>query len=70
MKGKDDPNLWKEAARELGKSMPTNIEGVDQQVYKSLRLSYDHLQDEEAKACFLFCSLFPEDHNILIEDLV
>ncbi|CAL5410873.1 unnamed protein product [Camellia sinensis] len=70
MKGKDDPNLWKEAARELGKSMPTNIEGVDQQVYKSLRLSYDYLQDEEAKACFLLCSLFPEDHDILVEDLV
>ncbi|KAI7999984.1 Disease resistance protein [Camellia lanceoleosa] len=70
MKGKDDPNLWNEAARELRKSMPTNIEGVDQQVYKSLRLSYDYLQDEEAKACFLLCSLFPEDHNILIEDLV
>ncbi|KAL7242764.1 hypothetical protein ACSBR1_015199 [Camellia fascicularis] len=76
MKDKDDPNLWNEAARELRKSMPTNIEGVDQQVYKSLRLSYDYLskdkdlRGEEAKACFLLCSLFPEDHNILIEDLV
>ncbi|GMP72898.1 hypothetical protein CsSME_00030787 [Camellia sinensis var. sinensis] len=70
MKGKDDPILWNEAARELRKSMPTNIEGVDQQVYKSLRLSYDYLQDEEAKACFLLCSLFPEDHDILVEDLV
>ncbi|XP_028058452.1 disease resistance protein At4g27190-like [Camellia sinensis] len=70
MKGKDDRNLWNKEARELRKSMPTNIEGVDQQVYKSLRLSYDYLQDEEAKACFLLCSLFPVDHNILIEDLV
>ncbi|GMP73018.1 hypothetical protein CsSME_00030882 [Camellia sinensis var. sinensis] len=70
MKGKDDPTLWNEAARELRKSMPTNIEGVDQHVYKCLKLSYDYLQDEEAKACFLLCSLFPEDHNILIEDLV
>ncbi|GMP72964.1 hypothetical protein CsSME_00030830 [Camellia sinensis var. sinensis] len=70
MKGKDDPNLWDEAARELRKSVPTNIEGVDEQVYKSLKLSYDYLQDEEAKACFLLCSLFPEDHNILIEHLV
>ncbi|XP_028081833.1 disease resistance protein At4g27190-like [Camellia sinensis] len=33
-------------------------------------LSYDYLQDEEAKDCFLLCSLFPEDHDILIEDLV
>ncbi|CAL5409564.1 unnamed protein product [Camellia sinensis] len=70
MKDKDDPTLWDEAARELRKSVPTNIEGVDQIVYKSLKLSYDYLQDEEAKACFLLCSLFPEDHNILIEDLV
>ncbi|CAL5410893.1 unnamed protein product [Camellia sinensis] len=70
MKGKDDPTLWDEAAQELRKSVPTNIEGVDQHVYKSLKLSYDYLQDEEAKACFLLCSLFPEDHNILIEDLV
>ena len=70
MKGKDAPTLWNEAARELRKSVPTNIEGVDQQVYKSLTLSYDCLQDEEAKACFLLCSLFPKDHNILIEDLV
>ncbi|GMP73025.1 hypothetical protein CsSME_00030888 [Camellia sinensis var. sinensis] len=76
MKDKDDPNVWNEAAQELRKSMPANIEGVDQQVYKSLRLSYDYLskdkdlRGEEAKACFLLCSLFPEDHNILIEDLV
>ncbi|GMP73019.1 hypothetical protein CsSME_00030882 [Camellia sinensis var. sinensis] len=28
MKGKDDPTLWNEAARELRKSMPTNIEDI------------------------------------------
>ncbi|KAF5944250.1 hypothetical protein HYC85_018327 [Camellia sinensis] len=70
MKGKDDPDLWNKAARELRKSVPTNIESVDQQVYRSLKLSYDHLQDEEAKACFLVCYLFPRDFNILIEGLV
>ncbi|GMP73013.1 hypothetical protein CsSME_00030877 [Camellia sinensis var. sinensis] len=70
MKGKSNLEEWKNAAQELKKSVPTNIEGVDEQVYKSLRLSYDYLQDEEAKVCFLLCSLFPEDHNILIEDLV
>ncbi|CAL5411993.1 unnamed protein product [Camellia sinensis] len=69
-RNKDKPDLWNEAARELRKSIPTYIEGVDERVYKCLRLSYDYLQDEEAKACFLLCSLFPEDHNILIEDLV
>ncbi|KAL7214490.1 hypothetical protein ACSBR1_026826 [Camellia fascicularis] len=76
MKNKDDPNSWNQAAQELRKSMPTNIEDVNQRVYKSLKFSYDYLskdndlRGEEAKACFLLCSLFPEDHNILIEDLV
>ncbi|KAL7212146.1 hypothetical protein ACSBR2_014920 [Camellia fascicularis] len=70
MKGKSNLEEWKNAAQELKKSVPTNIEGVDEQVYKSLRLSYDYLQDEEAKDCFLLCSLFPEDHDILVEDLV
>ncbi|KAI7999718.1 Disease resistance protein [Camellia lanceoleosa] len=70
MKGKSNLEEWKNAAQELKKSVPTNIEGVHQQVYKSLRLSYDYLLDEEAKDCFLLCSLFPEDHDILVEDLV
>ncbi|KAL7230770.1 hypothetical protein ACSBR2_009121 [Camellia fascicularis] len=29
IKGKDDPNLWNEVARELRKSMPTNIKASD-----------------------------------------
>ncbi|THG06135.1 hypothetical protein TEA_008012 [Camellia sinensis var. sinensis] len=70
MKGKDDPDLWNKEAWELRKSEPTNIESVDQEVYRSLELSYDYLQDEEAKVCFLVCSLFPKDFNILIEGLV
>ncbi|THG18782.1 hypothetical protein TEA_016165 [Camellia sinensis var. sinensis] len=70
MKGKYNLEEWKNVAQELKKSLPTNIEGVDRQVYKTLRLSYDYLQDAEAKDCFLLCSLFPEDHDILIEDLV
>ncbi|THF95595.1 hypothetical protein TEA_016637 [Camellia sinensis var. sinensis] len=42
MKGKSNLEEWKNAAQELKKSVPTNIEGVDQLVYKSLRLSYDY----------------------------
>ncbi|KAI8028795.1 Disease resistance protein [Camellia lanceoleosa] len=33
MKGKDDPNLWNNAARELRKSMPTNIEDIGSKKY-------------------------------------
>ncbi|CAL5345818.1 unnamed protein product [Camellia sinensis] len=70
MKGKSNPEEWKNAAQELKKSLPTNIEDVNKKVYQILMWSYDYLQDEEAKACFLLCSLFPEDDDILVEDLV
>ncbi|THF95609.1 hypothetical protein TEA_016651 [Camellia sinensis var. sinensis] len=33
MKGKDDPTLWDEAARELRKSVPTNIEDIGSKKY-------------------------------------
>ncbi|CAL5409576.1 unnamed protein product [Camellia sinensis] len=40
MKGKDDPNLWNEAARELRKSMPTNIEGLKTFEVLTLRCAF------------------------------
>ncbi|CAK7354154.1 unnamed protein product [Dovyalis caffra] len=69
MRGQDLEE-WKEAALELQKSMPFNIEGMDEVVYKCLKLSYDHLKNKEAKSMFLLCCLFPEDYNICIEVLV
>ncbi|KAF2319050.1 hypothetical protein GH714_012979 [Hevea brasiliensis] len=69
MRGKDLEE-WKETALELKKAKPLNIEGVNDKVYNCLKLSYDYLEDEEAKFMFQFCCLFPEDFDILIEDLV
>ncbi|XP_057989714.1 disease resistance protein At4g27190 [Hevea brasiliensis] len=69
MRGKDLEE-WKETALELKKAKPLNIEGVNDKVYNCLKLSYDYLEEEEAKFMFWFCCLFPEDFDILIEDLV
>ncbi|XP_059664775.1 probable disease resistance protein At4g27220 isoform X2 [Cornus florida] len=60
---------WEEAAQQLRVSQPVDIEGVDKKVYKCLELSYDYLVSKETKWCFLFCSLFPEDYVIDLEDL-
>ncbi|XP_028097965.1 disease resistance protein At4g27190-like isoform X2 [Camellia sinensis] len=62
--------LWDSALEQLGKSLVKNISGVDEKVFKSLELSYDFLDSDEAKKCFLLCSLYPEDFHIPIEDLV
>lgn len=70
MRGKTRVELWKDALTELGRSVPHNIEGVEDKVYKPLKWSYDSLQGESIKSCFLYCSLFPEDFSIQVSELV
>ncbi|CAL5419953.1 unnamed protein product [Camellia sinensis] len=65
-----DRHSWNSALLQLRKSMVKNIRGVEEKVFKSLELSYDFLGSREIKECFLLCSLYAEDFNIPLEDLV
>ncbi|XP_031263074.1 disease resistance protein At4g27190-like isoform X2 [Pistacia vera] len=69
LKGKNK-HVWSNAARQLQKSNPSNIEGVEEILFSSLELSLNYLGKVESKSLFLFCSLFPEDYKIPIEVLV
>ncbi|KAK6779025.1 hypothetical protein RDI58_025743 [Solanum bulbocastanum] len=69
LKSKTKPS-WEDALRQLRRAEARNIPGVHEKVYKSLRLSYDHLGENEAKYLFLICSLFREDSDIWIEELL
>ncbi|KAJ9145929.1 hypothetical protein P3X46_028256 [Hevea brasiliensis] len=60
-------NTWLDTLQQLKNS---NLKGVAQDVFPRIELSYKLLEAEEAKSCFLLCSLFPEDFDILVEDLV
>ncbi|XP_024030761.1 disease resistance protein At4g27190 [Morus notabilis] len=62
-----DIEEWKTAARLLQRSMPFN-QDEDEATVKCIKLSYDFLKGKE-KACFLICCLFPEDHNVGMEEL-
>ncbi|KAI9079523.1 hypothetical protein K1719_038495 [Acacia pycnantha] len=45
---------------------------VDEDVrdaFRCLELSYDYLATPEAKLLLLMCAMFPEDHDIVVEDL-
>ncbi|XP_071939851.1 probable disease resistance protein At4g27220 [Coffea arabica] len=65
-----DLELWKAALQQLKKSKPLNINcNEEKNIFSCLKLSYDQLQSEDAKECFLLCCLFPEDHDIKIEDI-
>ncbi|GLU23382.1 hypothetical protein SLE2022_393960 [Rubroshorea leprosula] len=60
MRGKSDPYSWEMADRELSKS---------EEIVDCLKFSYNHLE-EQCKKCFLYCALYPEDHEISKEELI
>ncbi|KAL5575947.1 hypothetical protein UlMin_017646 [Ulmus minor] len=62
--------VWKDALGQLRNSSPTNIEGMSEKVYSSVKLSYDFLRSEEAKSLWLLCSLHEEDERIYSESLM
>ncbi|KAK1413408.1 hypothetical protein QVD17_35181 [Tagetes erecta] len=63
--------VWKDTLQKLERSIvPDNMEGVKEDVYKSLQASYDLLEDEEAKKIFILCCVYPEYANVPLEALV
>ncbi|XP_015165542.1 probable disease resistance protein At1g12280 isoform X5 [Solanum tuberosum] len=69
LKHKTKPS-WEDALKQLRDAKTRNIPGVHTKVYKILRLSYDHLESDEARYLFLLCSLFEEDSDIWTEELL
>ncbi|XP_062076327.1 uncharacterized protein LOC133781370 [Humulus lupulus] len=63
--------IWQDALHRLRSSGFMVIEGMDEKVYLSIRLSYDFLGiHEEAKSLLLLCALHKEDAEIEVEDLM
>ena len=57
------PRDWEQAIQVL-KSYPAKFAGMEDQVFPILKFSYDHLDNDTIKSCFLYCLIFPEDHDI------
>ncbi|XP_022874215.1 disease resistance protein RPS2-like [Olea europaea var. sylvestris] len=70
LKSNKSTHKWRDALRHLQRSGATNLEGMDNVVYQSIRLSYNYLVSNEERELLLLCSLFPEDESIPIENLV
>ncbi|XP_074380528.1 disease resistance protein At4g27190-like isoform X2 [Apium graveolens] len=60
----EDQDLWVDAHDQLRKGKFEKIDGIDEQVYKCIKLSIDKLKQRDAKSCLFLCSFFPEDANI------
>ncbi|KAL9441233.1 hypothetical protein AB3S75_019832 [Citrus x aurantiifolia] len=61
---------WNVVLKKMKNSKFVDVEDVDADIYALLKLSYDYLKGEETKLCFLLCSLYPEDYEIPLGDLV
>ncbi|TYJ39080.1 hypothetical protein E1A91_A04G041400v1 [Gossypium mustelinum] len=69
MKGEDNPLIWKNVLGEL-KERIGKVEGVEAEVIERLKFSFDHLKDKQAKHCFLYCTVYPEDFEIEMDELI
>ncbi|KAI9197599.1 hypothetical protein LWI28_001339 [Acer negundo] len=69
MKGEDDIHEWRNALCELSNNV-RSIRVNEEDVFGRLKFSYDRLKDEMIQRCFLYCALYPEDHDIPKNELV
>ncbi|XP_022733426.1 probable disease resistance protein At4g27220 [Durio zibethinus] len=68
MRGISDPLVWENALNEL-KGYIRNIRDMKDKVFGCLQFSYDRLEQID-QDCFLYCALYPEDHEIYKEEII
>ncbi|KAF8369378.1 hypothetical protein HHK36_032611 [Tetracentron sinense] len=69
MSSKKTPQEWNHAITVLKKSA-SEFSGMEDDVLPLLKFSYDSLPNGPFQSCFLYCSFYPEDHSIDIEELI
>lgn len=69
MAGRKSLEAWNHAIKEIT-SFPSEVPGMEDKVFYILKFSYDSLPTDTHRECFLYCSLFPEDYEIAVNDLV
>nr|GEY05922.1 probable disease resistance protein At4g27220 [Tanacetum cinerariifolium] len=67
LESENDKSMWDDALQRL---RSYDLEGEYASVHSSLEVTYNFLESDEIKHVFLLCCLFPEGHDISIEDLL
>ncbi|RWR72000.1 putative disease resistance protein [Cinnamomum micranthum f. kanehirae] len=62
--------VWRNTLKKLQLPSTSQIKGMEKEVFSCLRISYGRLPNDFERNLFLYCSLYPEDHKILIPELV
>ncbi|KAG0612692.1 hypothetical protein M758_6G046200 [Ceratodon purpureus] len=64
MVDKVDEEEWSSALHDLKRSKPILGSSVDVELFDRLRFSYEKLENDVLKICFLYLAAFPEDYKI------
>ncbi|XP_010418252.1 PREDICTED: probable disease resistance protein At1g63360 [Camelina sativa] len=60
---------WRHAIHVLN-SYAAEFSGMEDKILPLLKYSYDSLKGEHVKSCLLYCALYPEDAEILKDELI
>ncbi|RWR71981.1 putative disease resistance protein [Cinnamomum micranthum f. kanehirae] len=63
-------SVWRNTLRKLQLPSTPQIKGMEKEVFSCLRISYDRLPSDFERNLFLYCSLYPEDDEILTTELI
>ncbi|KAG5392093.1 hypothetical protein IGI04_022056 [Brassica rapa subsp. trilocularis] len=69
MSCKENVYEWRDAIDVLS-TESHEFPDMEEKILSILKFSYDGLEEEKVKSCFMYCSLFPEDYEIKKEDLI
>ncbi|KAK0599104.1 hypothetical protein LWI29_002411 [Acer saccharum] len=69
MSRSNTPEEW-DLAIDVLKRLAYEFSDMEDKVFHLLKFSYDHLHDNAIRSCFLYCSLFPENHPISRKELI
>ncbi|KAH7661453.1 P-loop containing nucleoside triphosphate hydrolase protein [Dioscorea alata] len=71
MSTKKTPGEWEYVATMMRKSKYQNIPGMkESNFFPILKISYDSLESDYLRQCFLYCSLWGEDEQIPTDELI
>ncbi|GKV16379.1 hypothetical protein SLEP1_g27030 [Rubroshorea leprosula] len=69
MRGEYDIIEWRNALNELRQCVKS-AKGMEDEIFRRLKFSYDRLKSSEIQKCFLYCSLFREDYEFFRKELI
>eukprot|EP00268_Persea_americana_P024175 TRINITY_DN2364_c0_g1_i8.p1 TRINITY_DN2364_c0_g1~~TRINITY_DN2364_c0_g1_i8.p1 ORF type:complete len:996 (-),score=146.65 TRINITY_DN2364_c0_g1_i8:514-3501(-) len=65
----DNVHVWQNAVQELSSPDTSDICDMEE-VFRRLKFSFDRLENDDVKGCFLYVALYPEDFEIKISELI